>query len=307
MFEQFRRPYDLQNLYVNLRQWRILHAVVDCDGFSEAAEFLHMSQSAVSYSVSKLQEQLCLPLFNPGRKLELTSAGRALLDRSRLLLKEAVELEQCADQLRRGIETEIKVVVDLLFPSDLLIKALSAFSKRQPHVSIRLCEVSTADTEKMLQEARPDLTISASGPLAYLGEPLLRVSYVAVAHASHPLAQLHRPITSTDLAEHICVGTDSGPKRNFGSHRITIWTMGTIQAAVGAVEAGLGYGWLPRHHIAKPISGGNLVELSLSDNTSYVQTLCLIQTQQHPGHTAYTDLVEVVRELISGQPEDLLL
>ena len=48
---------------VTLEQWRVLQAVVDHGGFAQAAEALHKSQSSISYTVAKLQEQLGFPLL----------------------------------------------------------------------------------------------------------------------------------------------------------------------------------------------------------------------------------------------------
>ena len=43
---------------VTLEQWRTLQAVIDSGGFAQAAEVLHRSQSSVSYTVARMQEQL---------------------------------------------------------------------------------------------------------------------------------------------------------------------------------------------------------------------------------------------------------
>lgn len=42
---------------VTLDQWRTLQAVVDHGGFAQAAEALHRSQSSISYTVARMQEQ----------------------------------------------------------------------------------------------------------------------------------------------------------------------------------------------------------------------------------------------------------
>lgn len=299
-FAQFKRPHDLQNLYVNLRQWRILHAVIDCNGFSEAAEYLHMSQSAVSYTVSKLQEQLGLQLLTTGKRPQLTPAGRSLLDRSRFLLKEAVELEQHAEKLRHGREVEINLIVDTLFPSELLMKAMASFSAMNLRAPVRLREVATSGIATMLREAQPDIAISASVPVAFLGEPLLRIKYVAVAHSSHPLMKLQRPVRSADLTQHIRIETDSLDPRIASSSQVTVWSMGTIQAAIRAVQAGLGYGWLPRHHVEKLIADGVLAEIPLEEDWKYEKTLYLIQARQRPPQPAYTELIELLRGLRTG-------
>ena len=70
----------------SLEQWAVLAAVVDHGGFAQAAAALNRSQSAVSYTVARLQEALDLPLLViEGRKSVLTSHGQTLLKRARLL------------------------------------------------------------------------------------------------------------------------------------------------------------------------------------------------------------------------------
>ena len=87
---------------VTLEQWRTLMAVVDCGGYAQAAESLFKSQSSISYTVAKLQEQLGMELLQiEGRKAVLTPAGEALLSRSRQLIDHALELELVASSLAR--------------------------------------------------------------------------------------------------------------------------------------------------------------------------------------------------------------
>jgi DNA-binding transcriptional LysR family regulator len=90
-----KRLHDNTNPRITLRQWRIFHAVYDCGGFAEAGARLHLGQSTVSYTISCLQEQLGVPLFQiEGRRAIVTTAGRWMLERSQYLLREAVELEE---------------------------------------------------------------------------------------------------------------------------------------------------------------------------------------------------------------------
>ena len=74
--------------------------VVDHGGFAQAAEALHRSQSSVSYTVARMQEQLGAPLLRiDGRKAVLTEAGEVLLRRSRQLVKQASQLEDLAHHM----------------------------------------------------------------------------------------------------------------------------------------------------------------------------------------------------------------
>lgn len=91
----------LHRYRTSLTQWRVFHAVIACGSFSGAADFLHVSQPAISYSIAKLEDQFGIRLLKlDGRKAYITEAGQALLDRSHLLLREATELEAFADTLR---------------------------------------------------------------------------------------------------------------------------------------------------------------------------------------------------------------
>src|SRR5215470_4129867 len=102
-----------------LEQWAVLAAIVDQGGFAQAATALSRSQSAVSYTVARLQEALGVPLLTlEGRKAVLTEHGRVLLKRARSLVTDLGELELLAGSLKQGWEPELKLVVDAAFPRD---------------------------------------------------------------------------------------------------------------------------------------------------------------------------------------------
>lgn len=94
------RHYDIQNFCSSLKQWRMLHALVDCGSYAEAAEMLHVSQSTLSYTLIKLQDRLGVQLLKQeGRRAVLTRTGQLLIDRSRRVLMEARALEDFARNL----------------------------------------------------------------------------------------------------------------------------------------------------------------------------------------------------------------
>ena len=105
---------------VTLDQWRTLQAVVDHGGFAQAAAALHRSQSSVSYTVARMQEQLGVPLLEiVGRRAVLTDAGAALLRRSRHLVQQAQQLEELARNMDQGWEAEVQLVVDAAYEGGL--------------------------------------------------------------------------------------------------------------------------------------------------------------------------------------------
>src|SRR6266481_1493395 len=96
---------------IPLGQWRALVAVVEKGGYAKAAAALHNSQSSVTYGVQKLESQIA------GRRAELTPTGELLYRRARYLLDEAAALEQSAQRLSAGLEAEVRVAVEVIFPT----------------------------------------------------------------------------------------------------------------------------------------------------------------------------------------------
>ena len=92
-----------------LEQWAVLAAVVDEGGFAQAASVMNRSQSAISYTVARLQESLDLALLVvEGRKSVLTPYGQTLLTRARMLVKELETLELLASSLKQGWERKLE-------------------------------------------------------------------------------------------------------------------------------------------------------------------------------------------------------
>lgn len=304
------RPHDVHNLYVSLKQWRIFHAVIDCGGFAEAAKALHVSQSSISYTIAKLQDQLGTALLKiEGRKAILTAEGRALLERSRNVLKEAIELETFAKNLGQGWGQEIRLVVDHNFPVHLLTQALSKFTALgEGTAHVRLREVVTLQAEDVLRDPNLDLAISERVPLGLLGEPLTEVEYVAVAHAQHPLLQLDREVTAIDLGRHVQIdmGSASALEKNGASNpkHMRRWVMNSFDTVVAAVAEGLGYAWLPEHRVQKWLDQGTLVRLPLKDKRICKVILYLIHGRPWCTTPAASRLAEVLRTFAKGTDKD---
>src|ERR1700691_2204559 len=114
---------------ISLEQWRALLAVVDAGGYAQAALALHKSQSAVTYAVQKMETLLGVKIFEViGRKAHLTATGQVLYRRAKALLEEAGALESAAGSLAAGWEPELKIPVEIVFPTMLLPEVLSRFA-----------------------------------------------------------------------------------------------------------------------------------------------------------------------------------
>lgn len=272
---------------VSLEQWRTLQAVVEQGGFAQAASHLHRSQSAVSYAVQRLQDNLGVAVLRiEGRRAVLTEAGEVVLRRVRQLLRDAEALETLAHELKAGWEAAIHLVVDAAFPTEVLMGALQAFAPHDRGTRVFMQEVVLSGAMDALREGTADLVIGAGLPDTVLADELLEIEFVAVAHPDHPLHKQHKLVDFSDLRREMqIVIRDSGQYQvaDHGwlesEHR---WTVSSIERALSTVTYGLGFAWLPRHRIQSQLESGQLKALPLSQGQTYSTHLYL--SYAHPEH-----------------------
>lgn len=273
---------------VSLEQWRTLVTVAEQGSFARAAENLHRSQSSVSYAIARLHEQLGTAIFRmEGRRAVLTEAGQALLLRAQHLLREAQNMEAFAHSLEQGWEAEIQLVVDAAFPTELLMQVLRDFRPVSQGTRVQLTQVVMSGGTDAIEEGWADLVISGFVPSGHLGELLMNIEFVAVAHPEHALHKLNRELTMADLESELqVIISDSGVRQKRDSGWLTAeqrWSVTSIDNAYEAIRAGLGFCWLPRHRIRDALAEHKLKELPLREGRTYPAHLYQVFGKATPG------------------------
>lgn len=260
---------------LTLRQMQLFLAVCDHRSFSRAAEAMALTQPAISLQMRQLEELVGQPLFeNIGRRLHLTEAAEALqracldiLDRLETLDMQLSDLRgSLQGQLRLAVETSAKYFVTHLF---------AAFRERHPEVSLRLAVVNHAEALRRVAVHRDDLLIMTMVPgdrgLEFV--PFMENPIIAVARPDHPLAGrgqlalqeltscpllLREPGSATRaVTEEYC-----HQKR---AHFARTLEIGSLEAQLEGVIAGLGLALLPRHAVCRELASGELVELPVAE------------------------------------------
>ncbi len=289
-----------------LEQWAILDCVVNTGSFSRAAEQLHRSQSSISYNLSQLQELLGVTLLiAEGRRSVLTPAGSALLLQMRPLLKAFDYVETRATTMQDGQRTQLNLVVDAICPRDMLFRALHRFRDRWPHLQVRLTEILEGSSQELAPFNDADIQIvTARQNLTGRGEWLMNVDFIAVARRDHPLFIHAAPLSEALLSRWPRIQIDDGHQAaGAGGHA---WSFSTVDAAAGAIIAGLGYGWLPRTHIAKQLADGELKPLPLSHGAHRVTPLHLILRQDlTPPDEPVSFLLSVLKQTVPAEDDDV--
>lgn len=283
-----------------LEQWRMLQAVVEHGGFAQAAEAIHKSQSTINHAVHKLQDRLGLPLLEVvGRKAQLTAAGGLMLRRAELLLDQAGQLEDIAASLARGTEAEIRVAVDEVYPYAYLAESLQALSTEYPNTRVQLQETVLSGGPELLQAGQVELLVAGSVPPGFLGEPLLRAEFIAVAHCDHPLLQVSRQLELPDLQQHRqVVIRDSGARRQdsgwLGAEQR--WTVTHVATSLDMILRGMAFAWLPASRAQPYLDSGELAELPLAQGARRYAELYLTYADRDLAGPAILRLGELLTE-----------
>ena len=285
---------------ISLDQWSVLVSVVESGGYANAAERVHKSQSTLSYAVQKIERLLGVKMFERrGRKAVLTPAGQLLYRRGKALLEDAARLEHVAGELAKGWESEIRLAVDVVFPTWLLLGCLAEFAKERPATRIELHETTLSGHEEALAERKVDLAIGGSVPAGFVGDPLMPVRFVCAAAPGHPLHQLGRPLSVEDLRRHrhlVIRDSSAQRSRTAGWLNETRWTVSHKATSIRAATMGLGYAWYPEDSVREELESGALKPLPLREGAERVATLYLVYADRDAAGPGTQRLAEILRD-----------
>lgn len=256
-------------LKLSLDALQILDAIDRRGSFAAAGKALHKVPSTISYTVSKLEQDLGVQLFDRvGPRADLTEAGQALLEEGRHLLRAARELELRVRRVASGWEAELTLAVDSMFQPALLAQDIADFSAVAEQTRVRLISEALSGTWEALLDRRADLLVGAAGEGpsggGYVVEALGVVRFVFAVAPSHPLAAMSGPLGRDALAEHCAIAVADSARRLLprtvgllmGQETVTVPDM---LSKFRLQCAGLGFGFLPEPYVQAAVAQGRLV------------------------------------------------
>ncbi len=292
----------------DLADLRAFLAVADLGSFRAASEALHLSQSALSRRVDKLEAALGVQLMTrTTRKVELTTIGRGFVPKARSVLN---ELESALIGIRDVAERLSGMVTIACVPSAVayfLPDVIREYHAQYPRIRIRIIDESSSQV--LTAVARGD----ADFGLTYIGandaeiefKPLLEEAFVAAVSRTHPLAR-RKWVQWADLEDHPYITLAQGSGNRFLMDQALVHSgcqprhfceVQHVPALVSMIEAGLGVGVVPR--LAMPGEGhGTLVSVPLR-NPVVTRTIGLI----HPRGKALNPVARLFYDLLAQRVE----
>src|ERR1700693_5392279 len=151
---------------VTLDQLRTFIAAVDEGSFSAAGRKLRRAQSVVSQTLANLEAQLGVKLFDrSARYPQLTEEGRSLLADARSVADNVDGFKARARAMREGLEPELAVAMDVMYPMDALTKAAVHSRKTYPHTPLRLYVEALGGVIKPVLDRNCSIGVIGSPPL----------------------------------------------------------------------------------------------------------------------------------------------
>lgn len=229
-------------------------------GFGRAARAAVRPKATLSRRVAELEGALGLRLFERGaRTLKLTEEGRALHERTGMLL---AELDETAAAIASGgarPRGRLRISAPLLFSQVAMGKLAAEFAARHPEVRL---EVTTEDRPVDMVEEGFDLVIRVNPETdeSLVGRIFLRDRLVVVARPG-----LGRPAGNRSVSA-VVRGLGGGDawhvKAAGGRSRISfepVLRLSSLIMVRDAVRAGAGVGCLPISLVSHDLAGGTLV------------------------------------------------
>lgn len=173
---------------LSLQVLRTFVTVADTGSFSNTAKLLDVSQPTVSLQIANIEETLGVTLFHRRPRPELTTIGREVCNRARIILGRVSELETSLDQLKlleRG-----QLTLGISAPRRGL-SLLAEFMRAFPSVAVRTVSGNSDDLLEQLEQNRIDAAVLAlPDPIDTMGCALVEdIHLCAWFPVNHPLAR----------------------------------------------------------------------------------------------------------------------
>lgn len=271
-------------------QLRALVLVADEGSFSAAARRLRRVQSAVSQSMSTLEQRLGVTLWDRSSKVPtLTEEGQAVLVAARRVCAEADELRRAVDGISQGLETSVRLCVDALFPLPALAELCVLFAREFPTVDLRVdTQTMSAVSARVLDGSATLGVVSPMGMARGLeGLPLAAIRMVPVVAPGHPLAALRGRVPRARLADVVQIVLAERQEQGVADQAVLsarTWRIAELHTKHALLCAGLGWGNLPEHLVRDDLRARRLVRIRPEGWSEHEHTLTLSAVHR-PGAT----------------------
>ncbi len=273
--------------------------------FRQTAAQLHLSQSALSTQVLRIEEALGVRLFDRStRSVRLTAAGQVFLQQAANLQAAFREAIDAVGGIVRADQGQVAVAALPSLAARLLPRVLMAYRKAHPGVALKVHDVLSGPAFDLVRAGEVDFALTAADPqqadLHY--EPMMSDSFILLIPPDHPLARSRAPLRWLDTADaaHVSMVQPSSVRQYtewaFLQNRVRFqpaFEAEHLATIVAMVECGFGVAALPGI-AAQAVAHQGLVERPLIGPVAE-RSIGLVTPRQRSLSPAAQALVDVLR------------
>ena len=291
-------PLDLLTL-------RVVIAVADCGSISAGSDRLRLAVAAASARISALEAALGIRIFErSSRGVELTAAGRLLVQRGSALLTDADRLTTDLRDWSRGLAGHVRMLANASALMEVLPARLERFMRENPRILVDVEERISPQILGELLDGRADVgVVDVATPtqgLAFF--PFFHDELALVVPRGHPLAGEAGLVLGQLLGQTFIVlsGAAAVSTRLFNAaaavgHTVKVrMQMRSFDAACRLVAAGLGVAVLPPRAIAPQLAHLPIVAVPIAEAWSRRTHQLVLRMGDVPA--AARTLVDALRE-----------
>lgn len=277
-------------------------AVAETGSFSRAAERVYLTQPAVSKRIAALEQSLGTPLFDRiGRRVQLTEAGRALVERSRAIVNELEDAKRSLANLSGRIGGALSFATSHHIGLHRIPQTLKRFRARYPDVRLDLRFMDSEQACHAVVRGELELAVVTLPPApipSLRGEPVWDDPLDVVVAVNHPLARVRAPTVRT-LLEHPAILPGAGTYTRaiilnaLGAARDKVrvdMTTNYLEVLKMLVSIGLGWTALPRTMI-----DGELKVVQIKNMKTIRRTLGIVMHAKRTLSNAGDAMVRMLR------------
>ena len=237
-----------------LRQIEYFQSVIENGNFYEAAEQCHVSQSAISQQIKKLEDELDVKLLDRhNRTFSLTPAGEHFYRKSLVITGDIEHMIRETKRIAANDNKVLKIGYYKGYNGNELSEAISLFSEKYPAIDVQVIVGSHEELYHAMENGKVDLALNdqrRAFSSAYNNIVLAESSLYIEVSAKNPLTKLPS-LEATDLKNIPCilVMNQTGQKEEQEYYETIIGLRGEFLFADTMQEARLkivtGQGYLP--------------------------------------------------------------
>ncbi len=149
-------------MFIEIRHLQTLQALIQHGNLVQAAEALHLTQSALSHQIRNIEKHFDVPLVNrKSRPLRLTHAGEELLKLADSILPQVQRAERYLKNLKSGQSGRLNIAIECHSCFDWLMPTMNTYRKNWPDIEMDLSLAMQFDPLTALLNGEVDLAITS--------------------------------------------------------------------------------------------------------------------------------------------------